>query len=361
LFQNGIGTFADLSYHFRRTVLTRRFPFLAAALGLHLLSASLAGFLHAQTSSEPQLLPLRALPKDRAYDLRVLYLEDSRLPTLEARRRAALYAKIERLLDGWYGYHVKLREVGQQGLAEYFSAHEEIFSRHSAKIRNVDIDLASTTGLERLGAAISRDFRPRPAAQIEHYLRTGAPGTMGEAVKVAQEQFLRKLAELREIPARDGKPFYDPARARLTSFVHWALLIEEITEADLVFTNSMIAGADSEMPIYVIARGGLTTGLTDNNPRSPYQGATMVGLFPFLSDAPVFLRERGRIPEDERLDVIATMCLHEMGHLFCRYAEYYDHPHCVQVAPVGLDYYGWHKAIRAAGPCTLEHRTITRF
>ena len=99
------------------------------------------------------------------------------------------------------------------------------------------------------------------------------------------------------------------------------------------------------MPIYVTVRGGLTTGLTDNNPRSPYQGATMVGLFPFLSDAPVFLRERGRIPAAELLDVIATFCMHEMGHLFCRYAEYSDHPHCVHVAPLGLDYYNWHRSI----------------
>ena len=52
----------------------------------------------------------------------------------------------------------------------------------------------------------------------------------------------------------------------------------------------------------------------------------MVGLFPFLSDAPVFLRERGRIPENELPDVIATLCMHEMGHFFLRYAELDMHP-----------------------------------
>ena len=63
----------------------------------------------------------------------------------------------------------------------------------------------------------------------------------------------------------------------------------------------------------------------------------------------------------ERLDVIATLCLHEMGHFFCRYAEHYDHPNCVHVAPTGLNYYAWHQAVRAAGPCRLAHQTTSRF
>ena len=87
----------------------------------------------------------------------------------------------------------------------------------------------------------------------------------------------------------------------------------------------------------------------------------LVALFPFLSDAPVFMRERGTIPKDELLDVIATLCLHELGHFFLRYAEHYDHPHCVHVAPTGLNYYTWHQAIRTGGPCTLPHQKVTRY
>lgn len=335
---------------------------LASALALTLGSLLFAAPLPAQTLSLPvQPPPLKDLPKDRPYELRVLYLEDPRLPTLEPAQRAELYTKLQRLAATWLGYRVSLREVGHHALSAYFSAHDTLFAAHAAEIRAIAIEDPVARGAERLRAAIARDFRLRPLPLIERYLRAGPLTTPAAAVETALRQFSAKLTELRATPLADGTPFFDATQPHLTSFAYWAVLMEQIREADFVFTNSMIAGADTGMPLYVIARGGLTTGLTHNNDRNPYQNATMVGLFPFLSDAPVFLRERGRIPDDERLDVIATFCLHELGHFFLRYTEYYDHPRCVHVAPTGLNYYAWHQAVRAAGPCLLPHRKTPRF
>ena len=336
----------------------RRWPVLGLILASLLVTASLV----AQTLSLPvPPPPLKDLPKDRPYELRVLYLEDPRLPTLETAQRAELYTKIHRLLATWLGYRVTLREVGHHSLAAYFSAQDQLFTAHAALIRETEIVSSDPRGAERLRATIARDFRLRPLPLIERYLHAGPLTTQSAAIEIALRQFSAKLTELRAAPLADGTPFFDAAQPRLSSFAYWAVLMEQIREVDFVFTNSMIAGADTGMPIYVIARGGLTTGLTDNNDHSPYQAATMVGLFPFLSDAPVFLRERGRIPDDERLDVIATFCLHELGHFFLRYAEHYDHPRCVHVAPTGLNYYAWHQAVRAAGPCLLPHRKTPRF
>jgi hypothetical protein len=340
----------------------RRVLRLWSALGLALGSLLFTAPLPAQTLSLPvQPPPLQDLPKDRPYELRVLYLEDPRLPTLDPAQRGELYTRIRRLVATWLGYRVSLREVGQQALAAYFSSHDTLFAEHAALIRATEIEAPDAGSGARLRTTIARDFRFRPLPLIERYLRAGPLTTQAAAVEIALRQFSAKLTELRAAPLADGTPFFDAAQPRLTSFAHWAVLMEQIREADFVFTNSMLAGADTGMPIYVIARGGLTTGLTDNNDRSPYQAATMVGLFPFLSDAPVFLRERGRIPDDQRLDVIATFCLHELGHFFLRYAEHYDHPRCVHVAPTGLDYYAWHQAVRAAGPCLLPHRKTPRF
>jgi hypothetical protein len=340
----------------------RRILLPGALAGLLLLAALLAGKWSPHAAPPPNALPpLRDLPRDRPYELRVLYLEDRRLPTLKPGQRTELGAKIERLLDGWYGYRVKLREVGHKDLAGYFSDHDSLFARYAGKIDHYGIDLPGTPGLEKLRATIARDFGERTLPQIERYLSAGPIASKVAAVEIAHQQFVQRLTELREIPLADGRPFFDATQPRLNSYLHWAVLLEEIREADLVFTNSMIAGADAEMPIYVIARGGLTTALTDNNVRSPYQGATMVGLFPFLSDAPVFRRERGLIPEDELLDVIATMCIHEMGHLFLRCDEHYDHPHCIHVAPTGLNYYEWHKSIRTGRPCVLAHGKLNHF
>jgi hypothetical protein len=343
--------------------ITRALAFRWAALCFCLLAGSqIFGPLLAQPPATPATATaLRDLPKNRSYELRMLYLEDPRLPSLTPNQRTALYAKIEHLLATWYGYKVRVRETGQHPLAAYYAAQETIFIQQRYRLKAIDLNLAAATAPARLRAVIAADFAPRPLPQIERYLNAGPLISKPRAVEVAEQQFRKKLTELHQAPLADGTPFFDPDQARLNSYAHATVLTEHLTEADFVLTNSMIGGADADMPIYVIARGGLTTAFTTNNARSSYQAAVFAGLFPFLSEAPVFLRERGRIPDTELLDVIATFCLHELGHFFLRYAEHYDHPHCVHVAPTGLNHYTWHQAIRAGGPCTLPHQKVTRY
>ena len=193
------------------------------------------------------------------------------------------------------------------------------------------------------------------------YLPGSAFTTTDKAADAATEQFLDRFAEIQRIPLSGGGSFADPAHPLVSSYVHWAVLQYECREADFILTNTMMASADTQMPIYVISRGGITLGNTDNNPYNPYQGTTVVGLFPFLSDAPFFLRQRGALPDDERMEVVATFCMHEFGHLFERCIEYYDHPHCVHVAPPRLDLYQWHREIRQNGPCQLPHQKLPSF
>lgn len=304
---------------------------------------------------------LRELPKDRRYELRALYLEDERLPTLTEAQRRALYARIEALARDWFGYEVRVNDGGRKSLAGYFAAHEAVFQRHFVSIRAMSLDVDNEVDRGKLRDTIAADFRGRDLSLIAGYLRAGKLESKTAAVDLAQRQFLAQLREIGDIPVAGGGRLREKTSARLHSYPHWAFLVGEVADADFILTNSMIAGADTTMPIYVIARGGITTGVTNNNPRSAFQAASMVGLFPFLSDAPLFLRERGRIPEAELLDVIATMCLHELGHLLLRYAEYYDHAHCIHVAPPGLGYYIWHQAVRSGGPCRLPHRRLERF
>ncbi len=160
----------------------------------------------------------------------------------------------------------------------------------------------------------------------------------------------------------DGKPFYDPKHPEYTNFGYWVALTAFAKSTDFYVTNTVTAGADSTMPIYVVARGGVTTGLIENNAQNPSQGCGYLGLFPYLQDSPFFYDYRGKFrDEEERLDAIATMWLHELGHLYPRYAEHYGHAHCVHVAAKGLDYIGWHRRIRAGGYCSLEHKKMVRY
>lgn len=307
------------------------------------------------------LPPLTPLAKDRPYVLRTLYLEDPRLPTLTELQRHELYQRLERLMGQWYGYRVQVREVAQHGLADYFARHEDLFRRNASDIAPIEIDLEAPGAREMVALTIAKDFKTRDLKVIETYLRAGPLTSRTEAVNLATAKFTTQLAAIRGLALPDGTVLADRTRPHLNSYPHWNVMLRNMEEADFVLTNSVVVGADTDMPIYVISRGGVTTGITNNNDYNAYQGVSMVSLYPFLSDAPVFARERGAIPPGELLEVIATMCLHEFGHLFLRSAEIYDHAHCVHVAPARFDYYRWHLAIRRAGPCPLVHGTVPWF
>ncbi len=305
--------------------------------------------------------PLREVPKDRAIELRVLYLEDPRLPMLNAAQRKELLGKVEQLLQRWYGYRASLREVGHLNLAEYFTTHAGVFRKHPEIVKMaLNPDRAIDRG--RLRAVIKKALAPHPLAIIEGQLHAGKLESHEQAATLAYDVFLQRLRELRSIPLPDGSTLADPMRPELNSYMHWCALTHEMTEADLVFTNSMIVGADMEMGLTIISRGGVTAGNANANPHNAFQSAVVVTMFPFLSDAPFWLRERGPIPEAERLDVIATLTMHELGHMLLRTDHPVGHPSsCVYAPAVRLRYYDWHVDIRKNGLCPLPHRKLTSY
>ena len=323
---------------------------------------ALVAFLVQATAAEHTRVDVAAMqevPKDRAYELRVLYLEDPRLPTLDSARRRELYGKLEDLLHAWYGYHATLREVGAKDLAGYFAAHADVFRKHRA-IVSLRIDPDREYDCDRLRATIERALAPHSLATIQQKLSPVKIASNGQAVVAAYGHFVARLQEIRSLPLPDGSMFADPKRPELNSYMHWCALMHEMEEADVVFTNSMIVGADAEMGLTVVGRGGIMTGNTNANRHNVFGAAVVVGLFPFLSDAPFWLRERGPIPDDERLDAIATMTMHEFGHMLLRRAHP-QHSNCVHDPSVGLRYYDWHRAIRTAGPCRLEHLRLAHY
>ncbi|MFA5139859.1 MAG: hypothetical protein WC728_11565 [Elusimicrobiota bacterium] len=312
----------------------------------------------------PTLVPLRPLPKDKRYAVRVLYLEDERLPTFSGFERAALYGKVQTLLKDWYGYSVDIQETRRESLSAYFKALGPVFAspKNAGMIRDAELDPSTPEGLDRLDGVIWHDLKRRKMSLIRRYFPLPQGASKDKATTTATALFLERLNAVRSIPTKDGTPFYTRELKDTQSFPHWLVVLRELQEADFILTNTAMAGADSSMPIYVIARGGITTGMVDNNPSNPYQAVGVVAFFPLLSEAPFFLKNRGEIPKEERIDAVATFWMHELGHFFPRYGEAYGEEGCVHVAPEGLAYYAWVKGVQAKqGRCSLKPGIVTRF
>jgi hypothetical protein len=332
---------------------------LGVAVGVIVAMGLLIPRVGAQAREAPP--PLVPVARDQPLELRVLYLEDPRLPTLGVAQRRALAHKVEELLLAWFGYRARLREVGARNLAGFFAAHAAAFRRHAALLAG-EIDSSDAASAEKMRAALPRMLAPLSLAEISERFQLGAVATRAEAVTRVAERFNARGREIRAIPVPGGGTLADPAHPELNSYLHWCALMYEQEEADLVFTNTIILGADEQMPLPVVVRGGVTTGNTNANRHNAFGAAAVVGLFPFLSDAPFWQRERGVIPDAERLDVVATMTLHELGHLLLRLGHPADHPqHCVHTPEPALRYYDWHRAIRSGGPCRLPHPVLNGY
>ncbi|MBI5595682.1 MAG: hypothetical protein HY928_06280 [Elusimicrobia bacterium] len=307
---------------------------------------------------------LRPVPKDATLELRVLYLEDGRVPGLGARGRTALYARVERLAKRWLGYRIKLREVGARDLRAEFARPDIAFRRpaEAACIAAVTFDPTTDGGGSVAAALVSREFDARGPQVFARLF----PETLGMSPAAAKADALRRFLSLHKalsgIRTKEGPLLRDPDDSAMYSFMHWAHYIKSITEADFVLTNAAFLVPDDDMPVYVLARGGLTTGFVDNNPQAPFGGAGAVTLLPFLSGETLLDPSAQPTSEAENLDAAATMWIHEVGHLLGRYGEMYGESGCVHVASEGLKYFAWHRAIAKAGNrCSRPPAILPKF
>lgn len=290
---------------------------------------------------------LRPLSHETEHTLRVLYLEDPRLPGPGKGEREKLYRKIEVLLNAWYSYKVKVKEVGAENLLERFQKDSSVFETEKAKdfLRRNRIDLGALGANDVILQTIRTDLKQREESQIRRYVTLRPGASKGDAVNAVYAVFEDRLTRLRAIRVgKDGETLHNRRWADTQSFTHWEIFLSELREADFVLTNTIIAGPDASMPLYVAVRGGITNGFVTNSAHNPYQAVGVVAMLPFLSDAPFFIKERGKLSGE--LDILATFWMHELGHFFLRMKEHYGEAGCVHVAPEGLRLADWHQAIR---------------
>lgn len=304
-------------------------------------------FLGRRYDALPKLKPV---PKDGVHELRVVYLEDGRVPGLDAAGRASLYRKTESLAEHWLGYRIRLREVGARDLRAEFSRPDVPFRRpeEAACIAAADFDPSAPQGRKVVEGLVEREYAARGEKLFSRLFPDAAGKPRAEACRLAVERFMDLHRFLSSLPARGGPLLQDVTDRAMYSFLYWASYLRWATEADFYLTNAAMLVPDNDMPIYVLARGGLTTGFVDNAPQLPYGGVGVVTLMPFLGGARLLDPSASPTARAEDIDAAATMVLHELGHFLARYGEKYGEAGCVHVASQDLRYFQWHRAIREA-------------
>jgi len=302
--------------------------------------------------------PLQPLTYRKTYTIRVQRVDDPRFPSLSEQQYKQLLADIVRDTKYFLGYNIEIREVEPTDILSLFLQYRDRFDlpKYKYHIGAHYIDTSDEKGVVRLKETIAAEIDYRSPKIIERYLpaeKSSLYKTKEQRVEYFTEQFLQADSELDKLPCALSECTLREGQYRYTQhYIYWSVLLQESESVDLFITNSIIAGADDQMPVYVINRGGITSAITENNVHNQFQGAVVLGAMPFISEAPFFLERRDKLPEILIPDILSMMVVHEFGHLFARHREYYDLPGSPWNAPVDLDYFTWYKKIidrKAAG------------
>ena len=293
---------------------------------------------------------LRDIPGDREYVIRVMRIVDPRLEDFSDEKYASLLKQIESDLLYYLGYQVKLKDVGKKEILPFFRSYKKVFKKPQFQylIGRHFLHLDKDEDKIRLRNSIESMVKDKPWEILKKYVSDKSINSKNteQLTNFFYNQFLDKYNSIGKVPVTQGKGFLRDGEYELTQhYTYWSAVLQNTKEADLFITNSIIAGADDEMPLYVINRGGITSGITENNIYNSYQGAVVLTLMPFISNHEYFNKARGTISENLLIPIISMMGVHEFGHLLDRFDEYYDLPSSPQNAPVDLRYQAWYEDI----------------
>lgn len=277
----------------------------------------------------------------------VRYVENPDLLSLDQATRTKLYRMVEKYASDAYKIQLKITEEGAVKMADYFKSVEAWFnlSPIGFPAQSYLISWFALDRESRIAETIAATLKQHDAAKIKEYLGENASLDALTAKFIITLGKIYSEKDLRGRPLlfgknRDTEPRY--------SFGHWSTILQGEKTVDFILTNGGIIGADNGMPIYVIARGGVTSAFVENNAHRPYQGVGVLGLYPFLAETKFFTEKRGLLTPEEKLEAIAWVWLHELGHLLFKKSENYTFADSVHRAPPDLRYYEWAKRVRAS-------------
>ena len=303
------------------------------------------------------LPPLQPLDRKQLHTLRIGFVEDPNFTILKDAQIAGLFKIIESMTRDKLGYLVKMKLVWRKPMAQFYAIHQNLAKIPAmAQLLDYDIDMSSKTAEPQLRYLSSDLFKRHGPDKISEYLST--PGT--PSANSLFEQFKNLQQTIAKTRSPNDTAICSSTHREYHSFWWLDVILHNIKDADFIFVNQLVCNPDSDMPLYVMARGGVNTGAVESNIYNSFHAAGFVSLYPFFPVDPFFEKMTGPIPAQERIQVAGTYTTHELGHLLDRRAEIYDHEHCVSKAAVSLNYYKWYQDIQA-GQCHKPHPQIQHY
>jgi hypothetical protein len=311
----------------------------------------------------PEPAALQDLPADREYVFAAQQIDDARLPHLSAAEFSDVLGRVSAYVREYLGYRITFTAKRARDLLAFKRDLAYIDALPAMKeAKSYLLDPASRSDRERLRSDIAKTMQAAPEKVLRMHMKNF--GTFPDRAAAAERVYLNYVEVLQKIyqlPTQDITLIASPGYVDTLTYPFWDVAVREYRDAQFIVSNTVMADMEIELPIYVILRGGVTTGLTERNPASPAGGSIVLFTLPFISKDNFFEGAREEaIPAAEKTDVIALYAVHEFGHLLNHYIDYSDHEHCIMVPAHGLNYYKWYRENKAR-KCELPHEKLRSF
>lgn len=293
---------------------------------------------------------LRLLPADASHELLVDYVFDSSLPGMQPAEVPAFLRETEKQAREYFGVRIQLRLREVHAIDDFFADRSKAFADPVLgwPARSWHIPTDAKDFKPRVEAAVYSAIEGRKASLLEQYFGK-ARGTPRQYAERISREFTSRLLAICSEPDLSGRPLAKGCKGKREtqmSFAHWDSILYQERQVDFLLTNTILAAADSGMPVYVINRGGVTSGFVENNAVRPYQGVGLLATYPFYSNGPFFRRVRGHVSPELAREIAMFLFLHELGHLLLRIPENYELDGSIHRAPKDLDYPNWLRLVK---------------
>lgn len=299
------------------------------------------------------------LPPDFNITLNVIYLKDSRLPTISENDIKEILQEAKDELNIKLGVnYINFKYMGIQPINIFFSKFLNKNSSYYKELNQSRYNLFSgsipyNSNREKIKEFLKqwklwdlKNFFPQEIqARINNY-----DDVIDELFKV----YLEKLKILENLKSKEGYFLIDRKNNEYNSYINWlvATFFQDIY--DIIITNTIIVYDDFLHPYpHAVLRYAKVGGSSFDSPkREPFFGrSAMVNLFEMLTDIDYFKERYKNKSIDKSLwnKIIGSFILaHEIGHALFLIPDVYDHPkQCLMnSAYETMDYFEGYKLLK---------------
>ncbi len=157
-----------------------------------------------------------------------------------------------------------------------------------------------------------------------------------------------RLSLWQKIKAKDGQGVINADK--YNEWVWWDNIGYGFVPYDLIISNQLVASVEKYgMDIHSALRGGISNGTTSYSRSANYGSYSFVSTFPLLNDYPIIqlLRKQKSLTETDKINYLAIIITHELGHQLFHYGHPYGKNECVMSPMPLIDYRQWQKGLDA--------------